>query len=326
MTAAERELIQCSQVGGIILFARNYRDVSQLQELVADIRQLRPDILLAVDQEGGRVQRFKQDFTRLPPMNVFRARYQQDPRNALRLATDCGWLMAVELLSVGIDISFAPVLDVDDHFCSVIADRSFSSDPQEVIALAGAFMAGMHEAGMATTGKHFPGHGAVREDSHEALPIDTRSMEQVRASDMLPFVQLQQQLDALMPAHILFDQIDTMPVGFSKFWLQEVVRQELGFDGVIFSDDLTMSATESYGDYQQRAYLALAADCDMVLVCNNPEGATTVLSTLENAQQPLSTRLAKLRARRHWDRNAVQQSERWLTTKNELQELVAACG
>ena len=204
LTPEEEELLQHPHVGGVIYFSRNYQSPEQIKALSENIRQLRPGLLLAVDQEGGRVQRFKEGFTTLPPMQQFLSLYRKNAQSTLAIVKDSAWLMASELLSVGIDISFAPVLDIDDFFSDVIADRSFSSVATEVVALANAWIMGMKEAGMAVTGKHFPGHGGVKGDSHHVLPVDKRSFEQIAKQDLIPFVELMPQLDALMPAHILF--------------------------------------------------------------------------------------------------------------------------
>lgn len=318
LTADERELLTEPLVGGIIFFARNYATPEQLSSLVAEIRRIRPELLLAVDQEGGRVQRFKTGFTKLPPMQQFLALYREDPEATLALVRDAGWLMAAEVLSLGVDFSFAPVLDVDDEHCSVIADRSFSPDPLEVARLAGAFIDGMHEAGMACTGKHFPGHGAVTGDSHLVLPVDDRSWDAIAQRDWLPFEALADRLDAVMPAHIIFSQLDSQPVGFSSYWLQEKLRGELKFNGVIFSDDLSMEGAAGAGSYGDRAELALAAGCDMVLVCNNRPGALEVIQRLKGRVPDFSPRLASMAKRQDWNREQVQALTRWQQTRDRL--------
>jgi len=281
LTTEDRQLLQHPSVGGVIYFSRNYESPDQISTLSADIRRCRPEILIAVDQEGGRVQRFRAGFTRLPAMQRFLPLFHKNADAALSLVENCGWLMAVELLAVGVDFSFAPVLDVDDNFCKVIADRSFSSDPDEVTALAGAFMRGMKDAGMATTGKHFPGHGSVAGDSHAVSPTDNRTLDEIHLKDLIPFNALLPSLNAVMPAHIIFPQLDSLPVGFSSYWLQTQLRNELHFDGVIFSDDLTMEGAAVAGNYGERAIAALSAGCDMVLVCNNRKGALEALAAVE---------------------------------------------
>lgn len=302
LTAEDRDLLRHPQVGGLIFFARNFRDRPQLEALIADIRAVRPEILLAVDQEGGRVQRFRDSFTRIPSMQALSARADTQQLQ------DVGWLLAAELLAVGVDFSFAPVLDADDDFCRIVGDRSFACDPLQLASRARPFMAGMHEAGMAATGKHFPGHGQVVEDSHEELPVDQRTLEQVLASDAVPFAECiaAGELQAVMPAHIRFANVDENPVGFSRFWLQEILRKRLGFDGVIFSDDLTMEGAGAAGGYAERIRAAMQAGCDMGVVCNKREGALEVLAALEGYQpDPQSSqRLERMRGRpviNSWD-------------------------
>lgn len=321
LTPEERQLLTEPLVGGIIIFARNYATPEQLQALVKDIRSIRPELLLAVDQEGGRVQRFKTGFTLLPPMQRFLGMYRENPQGALELVRDTGWLMAAEVLSLGLDFSFAPVLDVDDERCAVIADRSFSPDPEEVALLAGAFIDGMHEAGMACTGKHFPGHGGVTGDSHLVLPVDERPWEEIAGRDWLPFQKLASKLDAVMPAHIVFAQMDVKPVGFSSFWLQEKLRGELNFQGVIFSDDLSMEGAAAAGGYGDRAEAALDAGCDMVLVCNNRDGALEVIQRLKSRQQAYSSRLQSMARRRDWEAGELHKLPRWKQTRDRLSAL-----
>jgi beta-N-acetylhexosaminidase len=277
----EKVLLSHPLVGGVIYFARNYESPLQIKTLSDAIRQIRPELLIAVDQEGGRVQRFSKGLTRLPAMQNFLPLYRKNAQACLGIVKNCGWLMASELLAVGVDFSFAPVLDVDDNGCDVIANRSFSPKPADVSSLAGAWMAGMHEAGMATTGKHFPGHGSVTSDSHLTLPVDSREFAEIAGHDLIPFVELFQSLDAIMPAHILFPNVDAEhTVGFSSYWLRTILRKDLGFKGVIFSDDLSMQAAALVGGFLARAQHALNAGCDMVLICNNRDGVNDVLDNL----------------------------------------------
>lgn len=298
MTAQEAEQLKRPEVGGLILFARNYESPAQLRTLMVEIRRIRPDLLVAVDQEGGRVQRFKEGFTRLPPMSLLGQRWQQDQKRAIAEAHELGWLLATELREYDIDLSFAPVLDLDYGVASVIGDRSFSANTDTVEQLAGALMSGMHEAGMAATGKHFPGHGAVEVDSHLGLPVDKRSFSEIESSDLKPFAALiKRGLDAVMPAHIQYLSVCSQPAGFSEFWLQRQLREALGFDGVIFSDDLSMEGAAGKGSYADRADAALAAGCDMVLVCNNPTAASEVLEHLGANARPASHRISRMRAR-----------------------------
>jgi beta-N-acetylhexosaminidase len=299
----EREKVAHPNTGAVILFARNFQSPEQVSGLIREIRHVRPDILVAVDQEGGRVQRFQQGFTRLPP-----ARFYRDHPD---LAKAAGWLMAAELLAVGVDFSFAPVLDVDCGVSEIIGDRAFSNDCREVEKLAGLFMQGMKLAGMAATGKHFPGHGAVAADSHLALPVDQRDLDSISHQDLIPFVALiKQGLDAVMPAHIVYSAVDSLPAGFSSIWLQQILRQELGFDGVIFSDDLSMEGASQIGDFTDRADAALAAGCDMVLVCNNPKAAEQVLEHLPvMANADRQRRLARMQGQPSISTEALAKSD-----------------
>ena len=296
LTQEDIELLSAPQVGGVILFARNIHSPAQVRDLTDHMRQVRPDILIAVDQEGGRVQRLKQGFTLLPAMGRFGELYQTEPERALKLAEECGWLMATEVLAVGIDFSFAPVLDLNG-VSDVIGDRAFAARPVDIIALADAFLRGMHRAGMATTGKHFPGHGSVKADSHVAAAIDSRTFSEIQQQEMQIFLQLQNQLDALMPAHVIYDQVDPNPAGFSEFWLQQVLRKDLGYDGVLFSDDLSMQAACVAGDADARLRAALAAGCDMGLVCNNRAAQRLALSAITDLPLPNQTRLERMRGK-----------------------------
>ncbi len=278
LSQEDKEILQHPLVGGLILFTRNYESPKQIASLTKEIRRCKSgDILIAVDHEGGRVQRFREDFSVIPSMSSI---YQQSQNldKAKQLATQCGILMALEVQAVGIDISFAPVLDVND-ISEVIGDRAFHSDAELITPLANAFIDGMKLAGMQATGKHFPGHGSVKADSHLALPIDERSQEQIIAIDLPPFKALieNQQVAALMPAHIIFPAFDQQAVGFSKYWLQDVLRQQMNFDGVIFSDDLSMEGAVYVGGFIERAEAAQEAGCDMLLVCNNRPAAIDVI-------------------------------------------------
>ncbi|MTI51687.1 MAG: beta-N-acetylhexosaminidase [Alcanivorax sp.] len=280
VTAEEQDLLRHPAVGGLILFSRNYQEPDQLYELIHQVRSLRPDLLIAVDQEGGRVQRFRTEFTRLPPMAALGRYHGRDPEAARHAADLLGELMADELRAYDIDISFAPVLDLDFGTSSVIGDRSFNADPLAVTELAGAFIDGMARAGMAATGKHFPGHGHVAADSHLELPEDPRTWEQLQ-DDLVPFKALAPRLDGIMPAHVRYQAVDAEPAGFSRHWLGKVLRGDCGYRGVIFSDDLGMAGAAGAGDFSQRAQAALGAGCDMVLVCNDRAGAVAVAQWLE---------------------------------------------
>ncbi len=296
LTQEDIELLQAPQVGGVILFGRNIESPAQVRALTDHMRQIRPDILIAVDQEGGRVQRLKQGFTLLPAMGRFGELYQSEPERALQLSEKCGWLMAIEVLAVGIDFSFAPVLDLND-ISDVIGDRSFATNIQDIIPLASAFLKGMKRAGMASTGKHFPGHGSVKADSHVAAAVDPRSYEEIQQKDMQTFIQLQSQLDALMPAHVIYSQVDPNPAGFSEFWIQKILRQELGFNGVLFSDDLSMQAACVAGGADARIQAALKAGCDMGLVCNDRAAQCLALEGIVDLPLPNQERLERMRGR-----------------------------
>lgn len=317
-------LIKNPLVGGLILFTRNYASPQQLTALVQSIRGVRSNIIIAVDHEGGRVQRFREGFTRIPAMQVFTQRYRANPAATLEFACNTGWLMASELRAFDIDISFAPVLDVDDHFSSIIGDRAFSSDPEEVTALAGAFIDGMHQAGMATTGKHFPGHGSVKADSHLELPVDDRSMQAIEQLDLVPFHALKNKLDALMPAHIFFPQVDGQAVGFSRVWLKNILREQMGYDGVIFSDDLSMEGAAVAGGFSDRALKAMAAGCDTLLVCNNRAATLEVIGALEqDGRFCTSTRLSRMQGgQRPSSLAALQLNARWVDTHRMLLEVI----
>jgi beta-N-acetylhexosaminidase len=312
----EKEKINHPNTGAVILFARNYENPQQITELISNIRAARQgDILIAVDQEGGRVQRFKNGFTRLPPASCY--------AEAPELAESAGWLMATELLSVGVDFSFAPVLDIDCGVSQIIGDRSFSTDPLLATKLAGLFRKGMNAAGMAATGKHFPGHGAVALDSHLTLPIDNRSIETLRAKDFLPFKQLiNEGLEGIMPAHVLYPNIDPNPAGFSSFWIQEILRKELNFNGTVFSDDLSMAGAAFAGDFIERAKLAQQAGCDMLLVCNNPLAAEQVLEALPITEDLIREHRLKRMQGKPNTTNAFIDSEKWQQTSILINQLI----
>jgi len=316
----EKEKLAHPNTGAVILFARNYESPEQVEALIRQIRAARRgDILLAVDQEGGRVQRFQQGFTRLPA-----ARFYQDHPE---LTQGAGWLMASELLAVGIDFSFAPVLDVDSGISEIIGDRAFSEDSQQVAELAGKFMQGMMTAGMAATGKHFPGHGAVAADSHLTLPEDRRDFSEIEQHDLLPFKALiKQGMAAVMPAHVVYSAVDTLPAGFSTLWLQQILRQQLGFDGVIFSDDLSMEGATLVGDFEDRADAALSAGCDMVLVCNQPQAAEQVLDHLPIQANPdRQRRLEKMRGHAKYSQQELAALPQWQAVSRQIQTKMGDC-
>jgi beta-N-acetylhexosaminidase len=282
VTPEEKETLRHPSVGGVILFARNFESPRQLVALTAEIRALRsPGLLIAVDHEGGRVQRFQEGFTRIPPMRLLGESWENDPPRAKALAEAAGYVIATELGAHGVDFSFAPVLDVDFGSSSVIGDRAFSDEPAVIAALAGAFVAGLTAGGAASVGKHFPGHGYVRADSHFDIPVDERELGEIEAADLLPYRELIKGLGGIMPAHVIYPKVDKRPAGFSPVWLKEVLRGRLAYGGMIFSDDLSMEAASVAGGVVQRAEAALAAGCDMILVCNAPQAAAEVLDTLK---------------------------------------------
>lgn len=300
LSGEERELLRHPLVGGVILFTRNCRSRAQVRALAQSIRSLRsPPLLIAADQEGGRVQRLQAGFTTLPSARRIGAEYQQAPERALETAEDLAWLMASELREAGLDFSFAPVLDLDRGLCPVLADRCYGEKPQQVSELGRAVLRGLGAAGMAAVGKHFPGHGAVRTDSHLQTPVDERSLEEMERTDLAPFRDaVRSGLAAVMAAHILFPALDTVPAGFSRRWLQDVLRRQLGFRGAVFSDDLGMAGAAGAGGYCARASRALDAGCDMVLICRKRQETIRVLEQLRRVADPRSQqRLAALRAR-----------------------------
>lgn len=319
LTLEEREVLRHPQVGGVIFFSRNVDNPRQIADLTAHITQLNPQLLLCVDQEGGRVQRLKKGFSQLPPMGRLGELYTSDAELACRLAETLGWLMASEVLGVGMDMSFAPVLDVDAHFSNVIADRAFSAIPAQVCLLAEAFVDGMQRAGMHACGKHFPGHGSVKADSHKELPIDHRQLQEIEERDLIPFRALLPKLAAVMPAHIVFPTVDRNPVGFSAVWLREFLRAELKFAGAIISDDLSMAGAAFAGDYSARAQMALEAGCDGILVCNQPQKAQQVLEFLEGINSVKNGRLASLKGRGQLSLAQLQGEKSW----HDSNELIA---
>ncbi len=322
----ERELLLHPGTGGVILFSRNYETPEQVQSLIKEVHALRsPALLVAVDQEGGRVQRFRDGFTLLPAASKLGELYDSHPQKALDAAHHIGWLMAAELRAVGIDFSFAPVLDLQTAISQVIGDRAFSADPLVVGKLAFSWAAGAREAGMSSVGKHFPGHGCVEADSHHDLPVDARRFSEIWNQDLQPFRHMvNNQMEGIMPAHVVYPAVDDVPAGYSSCWIQEVLRQRMGFDGVVFSDDLSMVAADAAGCYAERAAAALGAGCDMVLVCNNPEGAREVLESLTDYCEPVSqARLARMHGKGRFTAKDIREDPRWLRAVQYLNLLQA---
>jgi beta-N-acetylhexosaminidase len=296
LTAEDRELLMHPLTGGVILFGRNFASRDQVAGLCAGIRALRPGLLVCVDHEGGRVQRFREGFTAIEPMRALGELWDRDVLAACRRATEIGQTIGAELRAVGVDLSFTPVLDLDHGLSGVIGDRAFHRDPRVVTLLAKSLNHGLLLSGMANCGKHFPGHGFAHADSHFELPIDERSLGTILADDAAPYGWLGDALSAVMPAHVIYPEVDALPAGFSRTWLQKILRRKLGFRGLIFSDDLTMEAASVVGDIVERGHAALAAGCDMVLVCNRPDLAGQLLQGLRwKRSRAFTERLARLR-------------------------------
>lgn len=323
LTIEEQELLEHPLVSGLILFTRNFHDHEQIQALVKSVRQrVKKPLLITVDQEGGRVQRFREGFTQLPAMQSFHTllpNFEQQQH----YAKETGWLMAAEMFALDIDLSFAPVLDLG-HCCKAIGDRAFGENPAEMLPLAEAFIDGMREMGMATTGKHFPGHGHVLADSHLETPFDDRPQATIFSHDIQPFKQLisKGKLSAIMPAHVIYTQCDSQPASGSAYWLKQVLRQQLNFNGVIFSDDLGMKGAGFMGDYVERSRKALNAGCDLLLLCNEPAGVVQVLDQLD--YQPTAAqkeRHLSLMKRKTVAWRELENSPRWQQAHQQLAKL-----
>lgn len=330
LTAEDRELLRHPLIGSVILFTRNYEDPAQLAALVDDIRSLRaPPLLVAVDHEGGRVQRFREGFSVLPPARRIGLEHELDSRQGLQLARTMGWLMAAELRAVGVDFSFAPCVDLDYGVSEIIGDRAYHADAEIVAKLALAVMQGMRHAGMAATAKHFPGHGAVVADSHLALPVDRRDLADL-APDLLPYRRLiPNELAAVMMGHVLFPAVDSVPASFSRRWVAGILRGELDFRGVVFADDLTMEGASVMGGVVARAEAALDAGCDVLPVCNRRASVIELIDGLKSQPGPASQmRLLRMRGREAPDRESLlasreyQQGREWLARCGRPPELV----
>lgn len=297
-TAEELRRLTHPAVAGVIFFARNYADPQQLRALVSQVRSVRASLLLCVDHEGGRVQRFRQGFTEIPPMGRIGELWNADRTAALAAAAAAGCVIATELADCGIDFSFAPVLDLDHGASEIIGNRAFHRAAEPVGELAAAFIAGLAGAGMGSVGKHFPGHGYVRADSHLAVPVDDRPLEAILAEDVAPYrAAIRAGMTGVMPAHVIYRSADPQPAGFSKFWLRDVLRRDLGFGGLIFSDDLSMEGAAGAGTPPERARAALAAGCDLVLLCNDAAGQEPMLDALRDERLPAPERIERMRLR-----------------------------
>jgi len=323
LTEEDQTLLKHPMVGGVILFSRNYASPEQLLALTASIRGLRkPNLLIAVDQEGGRVQRFHDGFIRLPSAATFGNIYQQSPQLAQQMVKSAAWMMASELLAVGIDYSFAPVVDLDRGICHAIGDRAFSDNADVVTELALGWMNGVRLAGMITVAKHFPGHGGVEVDSHLALPRDDRHFDTLWQEDLVPFRHLVTQgVEAVMPSHIIYSAVDDAPAGFSSRWLQDILRKKMGFQGVVISDALDMAAAAEGGDFVERSKAALLAGCDQLLVCNNREAAIQVVEALVDYHDPIAqARLVRLYGRCFIPYERLIENTRWKKSKQLLSQ------
>jgi beta-N-acetylhexosaminidase len=314
LSPADRDLLREPGVGGVILFTRNYESPAQIADLVSEIRALRsPPLLVAVDHEGGRVQRFRDGFSAIPPMRLLGLAYSRDAQQGLDLARQAGWLIGAELRAASIDLCFAPCVDLDWGVSEIIGDRALHADAEAVSELAGAFCRGLRAAGMAAVAKHFPGHGGVIADSHLKLPVDRRDYG-ILLDDMRPYERLTGNglIAGVMLAHIVYRELDDMPAGFSSYWIGRELRGRIGFGGAVFCDDLTMQATAAYGDMQQRAKRALRAGCDMILICNDRLAAQETVAALNGYSNPLSlVRLARLRGTGHVLRETLLASDEW---------------
>lgn len=326
LSSAERELLHHPLIGGVILFARNYAEPAQLAALVSEIHALRePHLLVAVDQEGGRIQRFRHAFVELPALALLGDFYDREPDAALTLAADCAWLMASELRAVGIDFSFAPVLDLRSAHSAVIGDRAFHGEPQVVARLAQAYVGGLHTAGMVAVGKHFPGHGHVAGDSHVELPVDERDLYDIEATDLLPFRALiNAGIEGIMMAHVLYPRVDPAAAGYSLRWIRDLLRDEMHFQGVVFSDDLGMAGAAIDGSWSERARRALAAGCDVLLVCNQRAAVEEILQAIgPDARYPqVQARLMRMHGRGPARTLEQLQAEpRWLAVNQRVRHL-----
>lgn len=320
ISSEERQWLSHPAVGGVILFTRNYRDKEQITSLIRELHALKkPKLLVAVDQEGGRVQRFREGFTQFPPMRCIGEVYDKDPNRAMLLAEILACRLATELRDIGVDFTFAPILDLDTGESVVIGDRAFHGDIDAVSALASKFMLGLRKGGMESVGKHFPGHGTVTADSHFECPIDHRYENDLQLADMIPFQRLiDHGIAGMMSAHVVYEHVDKKPASFSPYWLTRVLREQMRFEGVIFSDDLSMKGAHVIGDIGRRLQAALEAGSDMVLICNEPKDIPPALDLLNDYNNPSS----QLRLARFHGKTPEPQSNEHQTL---LDEFIEAC-
>jgi len=324
LTKNEIERLNHPLTGGLILFSRNFENQQQLSDLCQNIRAAtNKNILIAVDQEGGRVQRFHNEFSKIPAMGTFEELELDEPER-LSMITDVGWLIAIELIHSNVDISFAPVLDLNINLSKVIGDRGFSGEPERVIQYATALMQGLNSAGMKATGKHFPGHGSTIADSHFEEPVDPRSFKKISTSDMRVFKALiDNGLSGIMPAHVIYSEVDPKPACFSSHWLQSILRTQLGFQGVIFSDDLSMTGAKAMGDIRSRAQEALGVGCDMILCCNDVKSLDELLDTLPQKSSPDKNRRIQsmLCTKQELNFRALKHLPRWQKVNQQITSL-----
>ena len=314
----DEDLLMNKHVGGLIFFSRNFESFNQITNLVNEIRNVKENIIIAVDQEGGRVQRFNKEFTKIPTMQEV-AKYANS-NNDMSFLKEVGWLISSELIAAGIDLNFAPVLDIDDNSSSIIGDRAFANNALDVISLTSNFIDGMHEAGMKSTGKHFPGHGGIFEDSHIELAEDHRELEELMGLDIKPYIELSNKLDAIMCAHILFPNIDKYIPSYSRYWLKDILREKIKYKGLIFSDDLSMFGAGDLS-FANKAVKSIEAGCDMILVCNNRYEAINVIETFEKNDIDLSKKIHQMRKTSNTDWDDLSRTNRKSVVKEKLKTI-----
>ena len=318
LSEEDKFLISNKHVGGLILFSRNFESFEQLKGLIREVNSIKENIVIAVDQEGGRVQRFKNEFVDIPSMQEISCFAKENDDK--EIFTDLAWLISSELIAAGVDINFAPVLDIDDKTSSIIGDRSFSNKVLEVIEFTSKYIDGMHEAGMRSTGKHFPGHGGVYEDSHLQLPVDKRTMEDLIISDIRPYIELKDKLDVVMCAHILFPEIDSNIPSFSKIWIEDILKNQLNYQGLILSDDLSMMGAGEE-DCSIKTRNALQAGCDMAIICNNRNNVKTVLNFLDDIKVDPISDISRMKKRKQVDWDNLQINQRTTKIKEKLKNI-----
>ena len=314
----DKDLLMNKHVGGLIFFSRNFESFNQITNLVHEIRNIKENIIIAVDQEGGRVQRFNKEFTKIPTMQEV-AKYANS-NNDMSFLKEVGWLISSELIAAGIDLNFAPVLDIDDKTSSIIGDRAFANNALDVISLTSNFIDGMHEAGMKSTGKHFPGHGGIFEDSHIELAEDHRELEELMGLDIKPYIELSNKLDAIMCAHVLFPNIDKYIPSYSRYWLKDILREKIKYKGLIFSDDLSMFGAGDLS-FANKAVKSVEAGCDMILVCNNRYEAINVIEAFEKNDIDLSKKIHQMRKTSNTDWDDLSRTNRRSVVKEKLKTI-----